>query len=765
MTPWVVFRFFSKLGIVSIAIFSPVSSLADTLAISFPLALESTVEITSSDGQSLNGNLVRAGIFTVTPSQLLSNLGTKTSAFDIRTTIHASFTQFASFSMADAYLNDPDQAQVSLDGSIITTFRGKDVYLLFYNNASFDDATEMGIFRMAARADVPGEGVGVFPTGEDASGGRISLFNFSDPDQLVGPESFLNLLVGQYNATTESYTLGALEGGIGQITSPLTETNASGAVSTYQIVANNGADRFFATTNTASADLTLTTLPTGFSIATNTGVITAGTNAAANTYSIRLVASNSLTASVATNILTWVLKTPTLSFTSGTSSITATLGKGMTSNFTSSGINPTYTVTSGKLLGLTLTTSNGVGVLSGVPNRLGSNSVWIQATAGTNVGATNFTLVVNPFSLGIVGLTEAGVLECTAGVAQTNRVTNSEAYTDLGGDFNANPETPGLIFNGSELVIPSSTLPLLKGSSNISLTLTAFRDVNGSRVSSSTTVPLRIVAPTPTRLVGPTEFEVDVGQAFSTTILSDAGAYGKMSFSNLPSGLAGSAFGNISGMNLSTNLPYRFPLKVVVDSTQTYEGGGTYTNTDVIFLLRNTNSPYFVGTNRYLLAVGRAASGIILNASNFPFKYTASNLPAGLQLNGDRISGVPTVATNSQVQITAYNSYRPGSTNLSDEQPGSGTLILNVAGARPTAATALSGSSDLRVGNAASFSMLAAEELGLRISGYGFPPGLSINPSTGLVTGTPTATGTYAVTVFIQNGKGWIKKMVSLTVR
>jgi hypothetical protein len=61
--------------------------------------------------------------------------------------------------------------------------------------------------------------------------------------------------------------------------------------------------------------------------------------------------------------------------------------------------------------------------------------------------------------------------------------------------------------------------------------------------------------------------------------------------------------------------------------------------------------------------------------------------------------------------------------------------------------------------------MLSAQELGLRISGYGFPPGLSIDSSTGLVTGTPTTAGTYSVTVFIQNGKGWIKKAVSLTVR
>jgi hypothetical protein len=678
--------------------------------------------------------------------------------------IEEQFTPYDSFNFSENFLTAgtafyPPDPEDPVPPAIGANLRGKPIDIVFYNNADANSATEVLIVRMksALQIDSTSISAGKFNTEGNPFGNRETIFSLT--------ADRVDLLWGFYNSADDVFQTAVLEGGANQITSPLSQTNTVGSEATYQITANNGADRFFATTNTASANLTLTNLPVGFSISTNTGVITAGTNAVAGTNTIRLVASNSLTALVATSSLTWVLKTPNLSFTNGTNSITATLGKGMTSNFTSSGINPTYTVTSGKLFGLTLTTSNGGGVLSGAPNRLGSNSVWIQATAGTNVGATNFTLVVNPFSLGIVGLTDAGVLECTAGIAQTNRVTNSEAYTDLDGDFNANPETPGLIFNGSELVIPSSTLPLLKGSSNISLTLTAFTDVDGSRVSSSTTVPLRIVAPKPEALVGPTEFEVDVGQAFSTTILSDVGTYGRMSFSNLPSGLAGSVFGNISGINRSTNLPYQFPLTVVADSTQIYEGGGTYTNTNVIFRLRNTNPPYFVGTNRYLLAVGRAASGITLQASNFPFKYTASNLPAGLQLNGDIISGVPTVATNSQVRITAYNSYRPGSTNPDLEQPGYGTLILNVAGARPTAATALSGSSDLRVGNAASFSMLAAEQLGLRISGYGFPPGLSIDPSTGLVTGTPTATGTYAVTVFIQNGKGWIKKTVSLTVR
>ena len=736
----------------------------------------------STNGLLLPSNsLVRLGTFTnagTSAAQLAAFVSTWTNASttsDFLSYLDGSFQTWNTISVANT--NSPgwpgNTANINIS-STNSALASLPMYMWIYNTATHAEASganaEMLILRAWDPAGFPDPSSGLF--------GQPNNFNLflSDPDGVTYPDPTgltediytsygVSVLFGHYFSDSLQFRMSGVNPR-SEITSLLVQTNAVGAVSTYQITANNGADRFFATTDTADPDLTLTNLPAGFSIATNTGVITAATNALPSTNTIRLVASNSLTASVATNTLTWVLKNPTLSFTNGTNSITATLGKGMTSNFTSTGTDPTYTVASGKLFGLTLSNLSGVGVLSGTPNSVGSNSVWIQATAGTNIGATNFTLVVNPFSLGIVGLTDAGVLTCTSGVAQTFTVTNSEGYTDLSGELYSLSDISAFRFvNGTNLVISTNTVPQLKGAANISLTLTAFRDTDGTRVSSSTTVPLRIVAPTPTRLVGPTEFEVDVGQAFSTTILSDAGTNGRMSFSNLPSGLLGNQNGVVAGTNSSTNLPYEFAVKVVANSSQTYEGGGTYTNTNVIFRLRNTNPPYFVGTNRYILAVGRAIKGITLEASNYPFKYTASNLPAGLQLNGNTISGVPTVATNCPVRIVAYNSIRPGSTNPADERPGYGALILNVAGAKPTAATALSGSNDLRVGNAASFSMLSAQELGLRIAGYGFPPGLSIDSSTGLVTGTPIAAGTYAVTVFIQNGKGWIKKTVSLTVR
>jgi len=54
---------------------------------------------------------------------------------------------------------------------------------------------------------------------------------------------------------------------------------------------------------------------------------------------------------------------------------------------------------------------------------------------------------------------------------------------------------------------------------------------------------------------------------------------------------------------------------------------------------------------------------------------------------------------------------------------------------------------------------------GVWVSAYGLPPGLSLDSSTGYLSGTPTSSGTYSATVFVQNGKGWTKKTVVLNVR
>jgi hypothetical protein len=79
----------------------------------------------------------------------------------------------------------------------------------------------------------------------------------------------------------------------------------------------------------------------------------------------------------------------------------------------------------------------------------------------------------------------------------------------------------------------------------------------------------------------------------------------------------------------------------------------------------------------------------------------------------------------------------------------------------------LTGANNLQVGVGASFYLVpgGAEGAGVRVNVTGLPPGLVVDRTTSQVTGTPTAKGSFLATIYIQNGKGWGKKKMTLTVR
>jgi uncharacterized membrane protein len=140
-----------------------------------------------------------------------------------------------------------------------------------------------------------------------------------------------------------------------------------------------------------------------------------------------------------------------------------------------------------------------------------------------------------------------------------------------------------------------------------------------------------------------------------------------------------------------------------------------------------------------------AASGVV----EFPFSYqitadrlatfTVSGLPEGLSIDGSgRISGTPREEGQFQVILSA--------TNL----VGTGNKLLDLTIEPP----AFGFSSDLnafaKVGQAFTYQTIstqAAESFGAS----GLPPGLNINPTTGLIAGTPTKSGIFNVTVTATN--------------
>jgi hypothetical protein len=134
------------------------------------------------------------------------------------------------------------------------------------------------------------------------------------------------------------------------------------------------------------------------------------------------------------------------------------------------------------------------------------------------------------------------------------------------------------------------------------------------------------------------------------------------------------------------------------------------------------------------------------SASGQTLTYSATGLPTGLSISSSTglISGTPTTAGSFTATVTATDTTdASGSASFS--------WAVNNAGGSGTIVTVTSpGSQTGTVGTAVSLQISAADSASgqtLTYGAKGLPAGLSINSSTGLISGTPTTAATYSVTV------------------
>jgi endoglucanase Acf2 len=134
-----------------------------------------------------------------------------------------------------------------------------------------------------------------------------------------------------------------------------------------------------------------------------------------------------------------------------------------------------------------------------------------------------------------------------------------------------------------------------------------------------------------------------------------------------------------------------------------------------------------------------------ITALNTPTSYNATGLPGGLTVNQatGAITGIPTATGTTTVTLTATN--------------GSGTCTSNlVITVYPfTAPPAISGSLTAAADTSDNFSYtITASNSPLFYNATGLPSGLNINPSTGVISGTPSSIGASNVTISATNAGG-----------
>jgi PKD repeat protein len=144
-----------------------------------------------------------------------------------------------------------------------------------------------------------------------------------------------------------------------------------------------------------------------------------------------------------------------------------------------------------------------------------------------------------------------------------------------------------------------------------------------------------------------------------------------------------------------------------------------------------------------------------ITATNFPNAYNAVGLPAGLTVNTSTgaISGTPTASPGTYtVTISASN------------LGGSGSATLKITLSNPPPPVINSATTDNATAGWPYNYQITATNFPSSFNASGLPTGLSINTSTGLISGAPGAAGTFTINLSATNAGGTGTAKLTLTV-
>ncbi len=461
-------------------------------------------------------------------------------------------------------------------------------------------------------------------------------------------------------------------------------------------------------------------LPAGLSL--SAGGTIAGTPSAAGPANFTIQVKDSSNAT-ATQSLTITIAPAGLTITT-TSLPNGTVGTAYTQTLAATGGTGGYawSVTSGSLpAGLSLSAG---GTIAGTPSAAGPANFTIQVKDSSNTTATqSLTITIAPATLTI---TTTSLPNGTVGTAYTQTLaatggTGGYAWSVASGSL---PAGLSLSAGGTIAGTPSAA-----GSSNFTIQV---KDSSNTTATQSLTIT---IAPATLTITTTSLPNGTVGTAYNQTLAASggSGAYAwTISSGALPGGLSMSAAGAISGTPTSAGAAnFMVQLKDATGAATTQSFTLTISPaslgiTTVSLPSASLGTPY---------SQSLSASG---GSGNYSWSITAGGLPQGLSLSqAGVISGAPNVATTSTFTVSVTDGSSTANRNftvtvIAPPVITSTSLPNGVVGA-PYSAT-LTGS-----GGAAPYTWSI-------VSGQ-LPPGLTLDPNSGVISGSPKLAGAFTVRV------------------
>ncbi len=471
-------------------------------------------------------------------------------------------------------------------------------------------------------------------------------------------------------------------------------------------------------------------LPAGLSLNGASGVISGTPSAAASSsFTITATDGNGATGSRAYSVTiaaAVVVNPPSLP--------TATVGIAYNQTISATGGTGSYTfsISAGSLPpGLSLNASTGA--IAGTPSAAATGNFTVTATDGNGATGTrayvltiNAGIVVNPTSLpaAAVGSPYAQTISATGG-------TGSYNYGIGAGGLPA-----GLSLNAATGVI--SGTPTTATTANLTITATDGNAAAGSRAY--TLVVNTAMAVNPMTLPNGA-----VGSAYSQTV-SATGGNGSYAYSvsagALPAGLT---------LNSSTG---------AITGTPTSAATGSFTITAADGAGATTSRAYTVAVNAALAvtppSLPNATAGVAYSQTvsasggngTYTYSVSSGSLPAGLSLNASTgaITGTPTAAATTTFTIA-----------VTDAAGAGASRAYTVVVAPPNLTLDSSALGNGVVGSPYSQALVVSGGVApylYSISGGQLPTGVALDGTTGALSGTPTAPGTYAFSIRVVDANG-----------